>query len=210
MFYILYFIVLLFYCFIVLLFYVNIYIYINNDYTNVNSAVRNFGEKITHLEVNMENNVEQNRNNLTELYKILRKEIENVPDKELQLSKNHPYEIDQYKCRLPYYKHQLVSMFEKLKNKMLNTQFKKLIDSSEFSEMKKEIKEEIMRLYWQIKSHNQTRNQTRNILTELKDNISILGGYRRRSSVKRYKSLRRYRAHTKSKHKKRRYSRYRK
>ena len=40
-------------------------------------------QKITNLEVNMENNVEQNRNNLTELYTILRKEIEKLSDCDL-------------------------------------------------------------------------------------------------------------------------------
>ena len=164
-------------------------------------------DRIKPLEVNMENNVEQNRNYLTELYTILRKEIEKLSDKELQPLPHHPSEIDVFKHHLQDNNPALVSKFEELKNEMLNTQFLKLIDSSEFSEMK-----EIMSLYWQIESDNQTRN----ILTELRelrDNISILGGYRRRSSVKRYKrykSRRRHRAHTKSKHKKRRYSRYRK
>ena len=64
--------------------------------------------------------------------------------------------------------------------------------------------------YEQMKSNNiRNPGSTLNILTVLQNPYGG-GGYRRRSSVKRYKSRRRHRAHTKNKHKKRRYSRYRK
>ena len=89
---------------------------------------------------------------------------------------------------------------------MLNRKFLELINGPDFSD----IRYEMLNDYEQMKSYNIRRpGSTLNILTVLRSYLSD-GGYRRRSSVKRYKSRRRHRAHTKSKHKKRRYSRYRK
>jgi hypothetical protein len=177
-------------------------------------SVRKLISDLNHLSLRLSNMSDED---LVEDYKTFRMEKEKVTEKQVNL------ELDVF---LSDIKKNHNSYLEYITERIDKTFLEMITTHSDYSK----IKHELNRLYLQYQISYRNYYSSKNlhthysIINELESalNESIInddgtpgtqelgGGYKRQSSVKKYKKRRRNRVHTKHKHKKRRYFTYKK